>query len=84
MAFSSDLANELAYLYPDKIIVVGRIKDGEIKVSFRSSDVILPPIIEKALAGCEGFGGGHEHASGGNIKADDFDQFMHNFRGLLD
>jgi len=83
MAFSGDLANELAHFYPDKIILVGREKSGEVKCSFRSKNIVLPPRINKALEGLQGQGGGHDFASGANINADNFDEFVKKFSMLL-
>jgi len=53
------------------------------KLSLRSSDYNLPPMLQKALDGCEGYGGGHEHASGANVKADDFPRFLEQFKAQL-
>lgn len=80
MSFSGDLSNELIYRYPDKIIIIGREKSGEIRLSLRSMKKLLPPIIEKALIGIEGYGGGHEYACGANVKKEDFKRFIENIR----
>lgn len=82
-SFTSDLSNEAIYRYPDKIILIGREKNGEMKCSLRSSKIILPPLIEKALAGLNGYGGGHEHACGLNIKTADFEEFLKKFKYKL-
>lgn len=75
-SLTSELANELIYKYPDKIVIVGREKDDRIKMGLRSTKIDLRPIIEKALVGVEGYGGGHEFACGSNINLDDFDKFI--------
>jgi single-stranded DNA-specific DHH superfamily exonuclease len=80
MSFNGDLANELLHKFPDKIIIVGREKSGEVRLSLRSTKEILPPILEKALMGVEGYGGGHEHAVGANVKQEDFDRFIESIR----
>ena len=80
MSFSGDLSNELLYRYPDKIVIVGREKSGEVRLSLRSMKKVLPPIIEKALVGVEGYGGGHEYACGANVKKEDFKRFIENIR----
>lgn len=82
-SFTSDLSNELLYKYPDKFIIVGREKSGEIKLSLRSPSVKIPPIIEVALQGLQGYGGGHEYACGVNIKAEDFPIFLERFKKLV-
>ncbi len=72
IAFSSDLANEMAYLHPDKLVIIGREKNGEIKCSIRTEKMDIPAAIEKALAGLRGYGGGHEHAAGCVIAQEDY------------
>lgn len=80
MSFTGDLSNELIHRYPDKIILVGREKGGEIRMSLRSTRELLPAILEKALVGVEGYGGGHEHACGANVKKEDFKRFVENIK----
>jgi len=80
MSFTADLSNELLYKYPDRIIIVGREKSGEVKCSLRSTNIKLPIIIKNALKDVEGYGGGHEFASGACIKKKDFEQFIDNIR----
>ncbi|MBI2652270.1 DHH family phosphoesterase [Candidatus Woesearchaeota archaeon] len=82
-SFTSDLANESIYRFPDKIILIAREKNDEMKCSLRSSKIILPPLVEKALVGLEGYGGGHEHACGLNIKTHHFEEFVRRFRGMV-
>ncbi|MBS3154958.1 DHH family phosphoesterase [Candidatus Woesearchaeota archaeon] len=82
-SFTSDLSNELLYRNPDKLIIVGREKGDEIKLSIRSKKLILPPMIEKALVNVKGYGGGHDHACGGNIAKDDFKAFIDNLKNQL-
>jgi nanoRNase/pAp phosphatase (c-di-AMP/oligoRNAs hydrolase) len=83
MSLNQDLANELLYNSQDKIIIIGRKKSGEVKLSFRTTKYNLPLIIQKALEGCEGYGGGHEHAAGANVKETDFDRFIEQFKAQL-
>ncbi len=82
-SFTKDLANELLHKKPDFIIVIAREKDGEIKMSLRSKDYILPPILEKALVGLEGYGGGHEHACGACVKKEVFEDFINSIQSQL-
>ena len=76
MSLTGDLANELLYKFPDKIIIVGRTKNEEVKMSIRSKNIVILPILEKALAGLEGYGGGHEYACGANVNERDFKEFV--------
>lgn len=78
LSLTSDLSNELLHRFPKRIILVGREKDGFMRLSLRSTDFILPDILTKSLEGIEGYGGGHEHACGGNIAVKDFDKFVNN------
>lgn len=80
MSFTADLSNELIYKFPEKIILVGRKKGDEIKFSMRSTELLLPPFIDKILQGIEGYGGGHEHACGICIKERYFDVFLDNLK----
>jgi single-stranded DNA-specific DHH superfamily exonuclease len=83
MSFTGDLSNDLLYRYPKKVIIIAREKSSEMKCSIRSSDVELPSLIQKALNGVEGYGGGHKHACGACIKVKDFDLFIENFTAEL-
>ena len=76
MSFTGDLANELLYRFPDKVILVGRKKDEDVRMSIRSKGILLPPILKNSLSGLEGYGGGHEYACGANIKETDFEEFI--------
>lgn len=75
-SFSGDLANELLYRFPNKVILVAREKNEEMKISLRSKNIKLPEIIKKALGEMEGHGGGHEFACGANIAKRDFKRFV--------
>ena len=76
MSFTGDLANELLYKFPDKVIIVGRKKNDEVRMSIRSRGIVIPLILEKSLSGLEGYGGGHEYACGANVKQEDFNEFI--------
>ena len=83
MSFTSDLGNELIYKFPDKIIIIAREKNGDMKCSLRSSKIDLRPLIEKSLIGLSGYGGGHEHACGLNVSKPDFDEFLRRFEEMI-
>jgi single-stranded DNA-specific DHH superfamily exonuclease len=76
MSFTGDLSNELLYRHPNQVIIVGRKKDGDVRMSLRSKGIQLPQVLEKSLNGLEGYGGGHEYACGANIKQEDFTEFI--------
>ena len=78
-SFSAELSNELMYKCPNKFVIVAREKDGEMRISLRNPDkkgYDLPKIIEKALIGLEGYGGGHTYAAGASVKKSDFERFL--------
>ncbi len=84
MSFTSDLSNELLHKYPDKFIIVGRKKSGEAKLSLRSKNEKVLQIVENALEGVDGYGGGHEYACGACIKSRDFNKFVENIKRQLE
>jgi len=84
ISFTKDIANEFLHRFPDKIIIIAREKSGEMKISLRSKDIPILPVLEKSLQGINGFGGGHEFACGANIMKDDFDRFIENIKSNLE
>lgn len=82
-SLTGELSNELLYKFPDKLIIVGRKKNDEIKMSLRSKGINIQPIIEKALIGLEGYGGGHEFACGANVKERDFNEFVERLKNSI-
>ena len=83
LSLSADLAMELIYRYPEKIVMVAREKNGEIKLSIRANGIKINKILEMALQGLKGYGGGHEYACGANISAADFEIFLEKFKDGL-
>lgn len=83
-SFSGEMANELLHFYPNKVIIVGRIREGQVRMSLRGSgkNIILPSL-QKALNGIDGHGGGHEYACGAAVKVEDFDEFIDNLKKSL-
>lgn len=75
ISFTKELANEFLHIFPDKIIIIAREKNEQMKMSIRSKEYIIPPALEKALSQVEGYGGGHEHACGANVAKKDFEKF---------
>ena len=84
MSFTKEMSNELVFRHPDKIIVAGRIKSGEVKLSLRAMRYVLPPIVKKSLEGITGYGGGHEHACGSCVKEDEFEKWLGQFKDALE
>ncbi len=75
-SMTSELSNELLYRHPGKVILVGREHNGEMKMSLRSDGLFIDKLLEDALIGLDGYGGGHRHAVGANVKVEDFPKFV--------
>ncbi len=76
-SYTGELSNELLFRYPKSVIIIAREKSGEMKMSLRSGkNIMIRPILEKALACVNGYGGGHEHACGGSVKVEDWENFL--------
>ncbi|MBS3131803.1 DHH family phosphoesterase [Candidatus Woesearchaeota archaeon] len=83
MSFTGDLANELMHRYPGRVIIVGRKKEGDVRMSIRTAGVSIPPALDKSLAGLQGYGGGHDNACGANVKEQDFPEFLERMKKNL-
>jgi len=77
LSLSGELANELFYFSPQKVIVVAYIKDNKVNISLRGKNDIRI-LVKKDLEGIEGTGGGHEHACGATVHLDDLPKFRDN------
>lgn len=84
LSLTKELSNELLFRNPDKIIVLGREKNGEVKMSLRSSKHNIKEALARSLVGIQGYGGGHEHACGANVKKEDFDKFLENLKSSIE
>lgn len=83
LSISSELSNELAYLFPDKIIVV--IYTSGIKANISARGNKIKDKILKAIQGLEmATGGGHENAVGARIRISDLEKFKENVKNLFD
>ena len=74
LSISSDLSNELSYLFPKQYICVAYSSGPITNISLRGNNVknILAeilPLLEKAT------GGGHRDAVGARINTEDIDKF---------
>ena len=81
-SMSSNVSNELMYLFPDKIIVVTRINGAMANISARGKNV--RELILKAIEGIAGSrGGGHEDAVGAQVRVEDLEKFRENLISLI-
>jgi single-stranded DNA-specific DHH superfamily exonuclease len=77
LSMSSDLSNELSYLFPDKIIVVIYVSGNKANVSVRGKKI--RQVVLKSIENLENAtGGGHEDAVGARIKIEDIEDFKEN------
>ncbi len=83
-SYTSDLANEVLYNNPDKVVIVGRVDDGWVKCSVRSPDINVEVILQECLKEVRGSGGGHAQACGCAVHEDDFDIFVSCMRERVD
>lgn len=83
MSFTGDLATELSYRYPNKVIIISRDKENHMILSLRDRKHDLPKLLEKALDGLDGYGGGHKEACGANVSKDDYPKFIENLKKLI-
>ena len=83
LSISSDLANELSYKYPEKIVVVVYITGIKANISVRGKNV--REIVLKSLENIEGAtGGGHKDAVGAKLKVEDVEKFRKNLNELIE
>ncbi|OIO81653.1 hypothetical protein AUJ84_00720 [Candidatus Pacearchaeota archaeon CG1_02_32_132] len=74
LSISSEISNELYYLYPDKITVVAYDNGGISNLSLRGNNV--RELIEKILPDFPGStGGGHRDAVGVRLRSADLERF---------
>jgi len=83
LSISAEIANELFYLYPKKVIVVAYISGSRANISMRGSQDIRK-LTEKAIEGLEGAtGGGHIHATGAQVLIEDLPKFKARIETLV-
>ena len=74
-SYTGGISNELLHRLKNEIIIVGREKDSEMRMSLRSRGCNMLNILKKSLEGVEGYGGGHKNACGASVKTYDFSKF---------
>ncbi len=74
LSISSNLSNELSYLYPKKIIMVAFKKGTVANISLRGKKI--REVLDKVLKQMQhASGGGHEDAVGARIRLEDLEKF---------
>ena len=83
LSISSDISNELSYLYKNKVIVVAYSSGPITNISMRGKDV--KEIIEKTLPSFENAtGGGHVNAVGVRLQTQDIEIFKNEIEKEID
>tara|TARA_Y100000034_G_scaffold79823_1_gene95791 strand:+ start:3477 stop:4529 length:1053 start_codon:yes stop_codon:yes gene_type:complete len=83
LSISSELSNELSYLFPEKIIVIMRNTGVKANISARGKGI--RKIVLNAIKDLnEASGGGHEDAVGGRIRTEDLEKFKENIINLVE
>lgn len=82
LSISSDLANELSYMYPDKIIVVIYTTGAKANISIRGNKIkdISLQVLKKIQ---DSSGGGHENAIGAKVNIKDLEEFKKQFKAAF-
>lgn len=86
LSMSGQIANELLYLYPDRVSVVCYIKGTKVNVALRSSlnsSVDVRQLAAKAMEGIEGTYGGHYHAAAAVLQIESLPKFRDKLIELL-
>jgi single-stranded DNA-specific DHH superfamily exonuclease len=83
MSISSDISNELCYLYPDKVVAVAYTAGPFTNISLRGTGV--KKILEEILPLMDGAtGGGHDNAVGSRIGTKDLERFKEELYKRID
>lgn len=82
MSISSDLSNELSYLYTQKVIVVVYVTGVKANISVRGKKI--KNLVLEAVKGIENAtAGGHEDAVGATVRLEDLEQFKRRLTELV-
>jgi len=82
LSISSDLSNELSYLFPNKITVVAYLSGIKANISIRGNKIRTPFL--KAIKDLkDSSGGGHENACGATVRREDLDKFKTNLEAVI-
>ncbi len=82
LSISGELANELSYRFPEKVIVVAYIKGAKANLSIRGKK-IRDKVLEAIKRIKDATGGGHEDAVGAGIKIEDLEKFKNKLKELV-
>ncbi len=79
ISLTANLANELSYRFPGKIVIVTHVKGGIANISIRGKEDVRNVTL-KAINSIEGAtGGGHKNATGAKMNVDNLKKFKEFF-----
>lgn len=79
LSLSSNIANELSYRFPGKVVIVAYIKGAIANVSIRGSVDVRDLTIKAIEKIGNATGGGHKHATGAKMMVEDLEKFKNFF-----
>ena len=79
---TKDLANNMSYIYPKKLVIIGRVKNENVILSLRWNKS-MEKIIEEASLNLNVKIGGHPNAMGGTVLYTDWDEFIKRVEKLV-
>jgi len=83
LSLSANLANELSYRFPSKVIIVAYIKGAVVNVSIRGNIDVRSITLRAIEKIGNATGGGHEHATGAKLSFEDLPKFREFFEQEL-
>ncbi len=83
LSISAEIANELSYKFPEKIVIVAYIKGTRANISIRGKRDVKE-ITLSAIKGLENAtGGGHKNATGAQVNVEDLPKFKENILRMI-
>jgi len=83
----SNLSTVLSMIYPNSTLILASLdkqkKNYTLSLRRQDQKIKMNELIEKALIGLQGSGGGHIPAAGGRVARKDFEKFKENVLKLL-
>jgi len=76
LSLSADLANEISYRFPGKVILVAFVKGDIVNLSIRGKIDVRKITLKAVDKISSASGGGHEHATGARVAVDDLENFV--------
>ncbi len=85
LAASGTLSNEIQYRNPEKFIIIAREKNGSMFCSLRSQVHNVQALLAKIIPEFQNAsGGGHIHACGAHLSADNYSDFIERIKEEMD